>query len=186
MTKFEGIFSMTHQFLGRSRPVARAFGAAAATALCLLIPAGGAKAGCSAEGVKLIKHLNGSWSGAGTMTPIGGEKARISCRVRYKGEGDRLSQTVKCKGGAIDIDASSSLSCDGSRIEGSWTESIANNTGSVRGAVGANRMDVNVEGPNFNGRFSVRLAGSRHTVTITEFDPAKGRHVPVATMSLSH
>lgn len=177
---------MTHQFVSRSGFSARALACAAATALCLLIPAGAAQAGCSAEGAELIKHLNGSWHGGGTMTPIGGEKAQISCRVQYRGDGDSLSQTVDCKGGEIDIAATSTVKCSGTSVDGSWTEKVANNTGSVHGNVAANKMDVDVEGPNFKGRFSVKVAGgSSHTVTITELDPSKGRHVPVATMSLS-
>lgn len=185
MAKLEGTFSMTDQFVGRFGVVSRTFMAAAA-ALCLLIPAGSAQAGCSAEGAQMIKSLNGSWHGGGSMTPIGGEKAQISCRVQYKADGDKISQTVSCKGGAIDIDATSTLTCSDSSIDGSWKESIANNTGSVHGAVGANKFDLDVEGPNFKGKFAIKVAGSSsHTVTITELDPEKGRQVPVATMSLT-
>jgi hypothetical protein len=151
-----------------------------------LAPAGAAQAGCSSEGAELIKSLNGSWHGGGALTPIGGEKAQISCKVHYKAQENGLSQTVSCTGGEMNIEAKSDVTCDGSKVDGSWTESIANNTGSVHGSLGANKMDVDVDGPNFKGRFSVRVAGaSSHTVTITELDPAKGRHVPVATMSLT-
>jgi hypothetical protein len=184
MTTIEGVFSMGYQFLDRFDLGART-GVAVLAALGFLLPAGAANAACGAEGAELIKNLNGAWHGNGSMTPIGGEKAQITCRVQYKAQGDRVSQTVSCKGGELDISATSDVNCEGTSVEGSWTESIANNTGSVRGSIGANKMDVDVESPSFKGRFAVRFAGSSHTVTITEMDPAMGRHVPVATMSLS-
>ena len=54
-------------------------------------------------------------------------------------------------------------------------------TGNIRGK----NLSLEVEGPNFSGRFAVRFTGaSRHSLTITQFDPAKGRHMPIATIAL--
>jgi hypothetical protein len=63
---------------------------------------------------------------------------------------------------------------------------VANNTGRVKGNITGDRLNIEVDGPNFQGRFSVRVANaSKHSLTITQFDPGAGRHVPVATVSLS-
>jgi hypothetical protein len=56
----------------------------------------------------------------------------------------------------------------------------------VVGDIGGNFLNLEVSGPNFVGRFAVNFTDEkRHTVTITQFDPAKGRHVPVAVITLT-
>jgi hypothetical protein len=42
-----------------------------------------------------------------------------------------------------------------------------------------------VTGPNFQGHFNVQVTGGKHSLSITQFDPAAGRAVPVATVSLT-
>jgi hypothetical protein len=165
----------------------RRLAAPALMAAAVLLSQSPAEAGCSGEGSQLIKTLSGSWRGSGSVTPLGATKREpISCRISYSSSAsDRLKQHLKCAGSDYKIEATSDVSCDGKSVSGSWLEQIANNTGSVGGSIGTNYLNLEVDGPNFKGRFAVNFSsGGKHTVTITQFDPAKGRHVPVATITL--
>ncbi len=156
-------------------------------AIVLMMGPAPAKAACSADGAKLIKNLAGAWQGGGSVTPIGGSKEPISCKIKYVSNGnDHLEQSLTCAGTDYRIAATSNVSCNGATISGSWLEQVAHNTGSVTGGIGPNYLNLEVDGPNFKGRFAVNFTSNdKHTVTITQFDPAKGRHVPVATVTLS-
>ncbi len=148
---------------------------------------GPAQAACSAAGSQLIKSLSGAWRGNGSVTPLGAtSREPISCRISYSGGDSRVTQNLICAGTDYKIEASSNVTCSGERVSGSWLEKIANNTGSVTGGIGGNYLNLEVDGPNFKGRFAVNFTSeTKHTVTITQFDPALGRHVPVATITLT-
>jgi hypothetical protein len=158
----------------------------AISAAAMGLAAGAASAACSSDAQELIKNLNGSWRGGGTVQPIGGAKERISCRVDYQAAGSRISQKIACAGTDYKFDADARVSCEGSSVSGTWTEKVANNTGSVSGDIQGKRLNIEVDGPNFKGRFAVHVdSRSKHSLTITQFDPGAGRHVPVATIALS-
>jgi hypothetical protein len=161
-------------------------GFAAALAVCAVsLGAAGASAECSEQASSLIKKLEGSWRGSGTVKPIGGAQERISCRVRYNTGGGKIAQNISCAGTDYRFEASANVACSGDAISGSWSESVANNTGSASGKISGDRLSIEVNGPNFQGHFNVRVTGSKHALTITQFDPAAGRAVPVAEVSLS-
>jgi autotransporter translocation and assembly factor TamB len=159
--------------------------------LAVLVVATGASispvaAACSPQAQSLIKNLNGAWRGSGTVKPIGGAEERISCRVNYVGATGRVSQKISCAGTDYKFEASAEVNCEGDAVSGTWTEKVANNTGSVNGSISGDRLNIDVDGPNFKGRFNVKVTGpSKHSLTITQFDPAAGRAVPVATVALS-
>ena len=118
----------------------------------------------------------------GHSKPIGGAEERISCRVNYAGGTAQVSQKISCAGTDYKFEASAEVNCNGNSVSGTWTEKVANNTGSVNGTISGDRLNIDVEGPNFKGRFNVRVTGaSKHSLTITQFDPGAGRAVPVAT-----
>lgn len=157
----------------------------AVVTVTLGLVAGAASAACSGEAQTLIKNLDGSWRGGGTVQPIGGAKERISCRVDYDAKGARISQKISCAGTDYKFDADARVTCEGDAVKGTWTERVANNTGSVSGDINGKRLNIEVDGPNFKGRFAVNVdSRAKHTLTITQFDPGAGRHVPVATIAL--
>lgn len=164
----------------------RVLGAVAASVLILLLGGATAHAACSPEGTKLIERLNGSWRGSGTVTPIGGQPERILCRISYtRTGGNGVRQNIRCAGTDYRIEATANVTCNGNRISGVWTENIASNTGRINGQLSGQRLRASFQGPNFKGRLSVDFSSAgRHSVTISQFDPAKGRHVPVAQVSL--
>jgi hypothetical protein len=158
----------------------------AALALCAsALSVNPASADCSEQASSLIRKLDGSWRGSGTVKPIGGSQERISCRVRYRTSGGKVDQNISCAGTDYKFEAEANIACDGDAISGSWSESVANNTGSANGKISGDRLSIDVNGPNFQGRFNVTVSGTHHSLSITQFDPAAGRHVPVASVSLS-
>jgi len=145
-----------------------------------------AAAACSDQAASLIKKLEGSWRGNGTVKPIGGAQERLSCRVRYQGSGAKVSQNISCAGSDYRFEANANITCNDDSVSGSWSESVANNTGNASGKIsGGERMNIEVTGPNFSGRIAVQVSGPRHTLAITQFDPGAGRHVPIASVSLT-
>jgi len=165
-----------------------ALGATLAAALLLFAGSSAALAACTSEGAQLLSQLAGQWRGSGTVTPIGGQPERILCRISYvtTGGGHGLQQSINCAGTDYRIRATANVKCNGNSVSGIWTENIANNTGRVQGRLEGRRLRASFQGPNFEGRLSVSFSGGgRHTVTISQFDPAKGRHMPVAQVSLS-
>ncbi len=149
------------------------------------ISASAANAGCEASAQSLLDSLKGDWKGLGIVQPIGGAKERISCRVHYRTSGSKIAQQISCAGTDYKIDAGANVSCEGSNVTGTWNEEIAKNTGRVTGNIRGKNLNLDVKGPNFTGHFNVKFtASNRHTLTITQFDPSAGRHMPIATISL--
>lgn len=145
-----------------------------------------AAADCSQQAQSLIKNLNGAWRGSGTVKPIGGAEERISCRVNYAGATAHVSQKISCAGTDYKFEASAEVNCSGDTVSGNWTEKVANNTGGVNGTISGDKLNIEVDGPNFKGRFAIKVTGSsKQTLTITQFDPGAGRYVAVATIALS-
>jgi hypothetical protein len=159
------------------------FGAALGL-LALSVGATGAAAECSEQASSLINKLEGSWRGSGTVKPIGGSQERLSCRIRYAGSGARVTQNISCAGTDYRFEASANVTCNGDSVSGSWSESVANNTGSASGKISGDRLNLEITGPNFQGRIGVQVTGQRHSFTINQFDPGAGRFVPVASVSL--
>jgi hypothetical protein len=157
-----------------------------AAVFAMAVGAQGALADCSEQASSLIKKLEGSWRGSGDVKPIGGAKERISCRVRYNTSGgSKIAQNISCAGTDYRFEANANVACTGDAISGSWSESVANNTGTATGKINGDRLSIEVTGPNFQGFFNVQVTGGKHSLTITQFDPAAGRAVPVATVALS-
>lgn len=151
------------------------------------VTAEGASALCSKQGLELMQNLGGAWRGRGAVKPIGGSPERVNCRVEYSSEGpSQINQVVACAGTDYKIEASSRVSCVGNRLEGSFQEKVANNTGRVTGDISDHKLNIELDGPSFKGRFNVVFMNeAQHRVAITQFDPGLGRHVEVASMQLS-
>ncbi len=170
-----------------TRFLSRAAQVVFAAAVMALIGAPAAQASCNSAGVQLIDRLEGRWKGTGTVTPLGGQPERILCRISYTKTrgGHGVRQNINCAGTDYRIRASADVRCNGARISGRWTEQTASNTGRVQGKLADRRLRASFEGPNFKGRLAVDFVSrSRHSVTISQFDPAKGRHVPVAEVTV--
>ncbi len=159
----------------------------AAAAVVTFLSANSASALCTSQGVELMKQLNGVWRGRGAVTPIGGSPEFIMCRVSYSMPSQTvIRQGIACAGTDYKIEASSQVTCEGNLLEGTFEENIGHNTGRVKGSISGNRLTIEADGPTFKGNFNVIFkGGASHLVSITQFDSAKGRQVPVASIQMT-
>jgi hypothetical protein len=131
------------------------------------------------------EKLSGYWSGGGTVTPLKGPAETVSCRATYQTEGADVTQTVRCTGVSRQFSASFDLTHARGRISGSWSEQLYAASGSVSGTVSGNSIRARLTGSKFEGRMSIDVAGSRHTISIVQLDAGSGAYRPVAALSLS-
>src|SRR5262245_22442091 len=79
--------------------------------------------------------LAGNWSGAGTITLGNGSKERIRCRANYSvgGDGNQLSQSLKCASDSYNFNLSSNVVAAAGQLSGMWNESSRNMSGAIFG-----------------------------------------------------
>jgi hypothetical protein len=118
-------------------------------AIALSAGAGAAEAACNSNAQGLINNLKGAWRGSGTVKPIGGAEERISCRVSYASSTGQINQSVDCAGTDWKFKAGANVTCDGDKVTGTWNEQVANNSGSVKGSISGDRLNIEVTGRIF-------------------------------------
>lgn len=131
-----------------------------------------------------FSRLNGSWRGSGQVSPLGGASERVLCRVSYRVSGSKVSQSINCAGADYRINASGDITVSGGKLSGSWREQVYGVGGGVSGTAKGNSIFARISSDKFNGRMSIKAAGSRHTVSITQFDPGSGKYTPMASITL--
>lgn len=78
------------------------------------------------------------------------------------------------------------MTCEGNIIVGTFEEKVANNSGRVKGYIDGTTLRIEAQSPNFQGHFNVKfISEANHSVQITQFDPAQGRQVTVASLQLT-
>ncbi len=159
----------------------------ASAAAFAALPALPAAAICTAQGLDLMRNLNGAWRGKGVVTPIGGSPEFVSCRISYAmAAADVINQVIACAGTDYKLEASSQVTCDGNRLAGWFEERAGHTTGKVTGDISGNHLFVEADSPSFTGNFKVTFRGeSDHLVAITQADHASGRQIPVASIKLT-
>lgn len=156
-------------------------------ALGLSIASFSASTPAHAETGNLFTSLNGNWRGGGTVSPLGGDKERVACRVKYnvRGSGAQVSQSINCTGTGYRVSATSNFRIKRGRISGSFTENGYGVNGSVSGRARGKRASVRLKSNQFSGGLSIRVSNSRrHSVTITQYDSVRGKYVPIASIRL--
>ena len=135
-----------------------------------------------------FNKLKGAWRGGGIVSPVGGASEKVACRVRYGVAGASVTQSITCAGTDYRINASAKLKLSSSRgdgkVSGSWRENTYNVGGGANGSYSSNRINVFISGEKFSGRMTISVRGSRHTVSITQFDAGTGKYTNMANISL--
>lgn len=132
-----------------------------------------------------FEKLAGAWSGAGTVSPLGGTGERVRCRVSYAVSGNSLTQKINCAGTDYRITASSDLTINGASISGNWQETNFGVGGSATGLARGGTIIVRISSEGFNGRMMIVVDGERQSVRITQFDAGSGAYVPMAAILLN-
>lgn len=167
-----------------SKPIHILIASSAAVAALFTSPA---FAICSAQGLDLMRNLNGPWRGKGAVTPIGGSPEFVSCRISYSmAAADVINQVIACAGTDYKLEALSQVTCSGNRLEGWFEDKSAHSTGRVSGDISGNHLFIEADSPGFKGNFKVTFKSeSDHLVSITQADHATGRQIPVASIKLT-
>ncbi len=160
---------------------------AASAAALAAVSASPAFAICTAQGLELMRNLNGPWRGKGAVTPIGGSPEFVSCRISYSmAAADVINQVIACAGTDYKIEASSQVTCNGNQLTGWFEERAGHSSGSVSGTISGNYLFIEADSPSFKGNFKVVFKSETdHLVSITQADYATGRQVPVASIKLT-
>jgi hypothetical protein len=157
-------------------------GKAMHTATLLLVALAASPAGSASANP--FEKLAGDWYGGGTVNPLKGKPERVSCRATYKVEGAAVAQNLRCAGADYKFDATSNLTYQGGTISGSWNEDNHEAAGDLSGTASGNSVRARISGDKFSGRVSINVSGSRHTISIVQYDMGSGAYRPVASVSL--
>ena len=128
--------------------------------------------------------LEGTWRGHGTISPLGGEAERVTCRASYGVTARKVTQTIHCAGTDHRIQSIADLACANGRLTGSWQETTYGNRGGARGSVEGDQIYIRISGEKFNGRMKIDFSSARQTVQISQFDAGTGRYHSVAKLQL--
>jgi hypothetical protein len=166
-----------------SQPL-RIFAASAALAALAASPA---FAICTAQGLELMRNLNGPWRGKGAVKPIGGSPEFVSCHISYAmASADVINQVIACAGTDYKLEASSQVTCTGNQLRGWFEEKAGHSSGTVSGTISGNQLLIEADSPSFKGNFKVVFKSETdHLVSITQADYATGMQVPVASIKLT-
>ena len=129
--------------------------------------------------------LKGEWKGGGTVTPMGGEPAKVTCKVTYDLAGDSLSQNLRCAGKDTTIKTNTNMTDKGGKLTGSWSEKTYDRTGGLNGTVTDKTIHARISGDKFSGRMSVNVTDKGHSINIMQLDKGSGTYRPVASVAFS-
>lgn len=176
---------------GMSNP--KRFGLIIAAFAAVIMVTGGASGVSAASKSKgnPFPKLKGNWKcvrGGCWIRPVGGDKERVGCRVKYRvGSGAKsLTQSINCRG-SIKMTATAKIRLKKrNRVSGSWT-SYNNHTGrssgGVSGSTTSSKLYVGISSKDGSrGAMSATVSGRRHKVTLYQVKNGK-RHV-VGRLSL--
>ena len=112
--------------------------------------------------------LNGTWSGAGTLTMASGMQDQLRCRANYTpGQGgEQLRLNIRCASDNYNFNLSSDVTNRNGRISGQWTETSRNASGTVTGRASGERVQAHARGDAFSAELSLTTRGNRQSVAI--------------------
>ena len=93
---------------------------------------------------------------------------------------------MRCAGTDYKFNTSSKLSDKGGKINGSWSETTYDATGSVSGTAKDNTVHARISGDKFSGRMSINVSDSGHEINIVQLNEDTGTYRPAASVSLHH
>ena len=136
------------------------------------------------SGFSTVKKFDGSWSGGGTVTPLKGGNEHITCKVKYDVKVSNFRQDINCSGPESKFDIDGNLNLQGTNISGKWTDTVKGYSGGASGSVGDNKINMNIEGPDFTGRMAITISGKNQTVSVTQYDVKSRSYKNVANIKL--
>jgi hypothetical protein len=132
-----------------------------------------------------LNLLNGDWKGGGTMTPMGGDPEKVSCKVTYEAKDAGVVQNLRCAGVDTTIKTNTQMTYNAGKVTGQWTESTFDRQGGLNGTAKGNVVHARISGDKFSGRMSINITDKGHTINILQLDKGAGLYRPVATIAFA-
>ena len=119
-----------------------------------------------------LTALAGRWVGEGRLGIKNNPPESVKCRATYFVEGGdaSLKQNIRCAtaGGAIEV--KSEIANKAGSLNGSWSETIRNMSGTLAGEVKPNGFHINVKGDGLNANMDIVVQSNKQIVEIQFFD----------------
>lgn len=129
-----------------------------------------------------FKPFEGTWTGTGTLSHQNGVTERIRCRVQYVPRGAQsLQQTLQCQSDATNFNIVSTVSDQGGRLTGDWTETTRQARGTLTGTMSGSELRAQVQGAGFTAGIGIGVRGNRQSVNIR----AAGTDLSALSMTLT-
>jgi hypothetical protein len=131
---------------------------------------------------KPFEGMEGSWSGAGTVTLGSGDKERIRCRVNYtvNDAGNRVAQDLKCASDSYKFELEAEIIYSNGAVSGNWSERNMGTNGRISGTASPGQINALAESNTFAATFSMTTRGDRHSVRID----SKSKEISNVTITL--
>ena len=128
----------------------------------IAILAGAALASQVALAAGPFSPYGGSWRGAGRLD-ANGRSEPLRCRSDNAPSrlGTEIALSLTCASDSFRVDIRSDLNADGENVQGTWTETTQNVSGTVAGTLSKRQIDAAVSGSGFNANVVIRVAGRR-------------------------
>ncbi len=119
-----------------------------------------------------IGQLAGRWVGEGRLGFRDGKIENVKCRVTYfvSADEEQIKQNIRCASPSGSIDVQSIMTNKADRLLGTWTETVYNMHGDVKGQATKNGFRVVVKGDGLNANMDLILRGGSQVVEIQFHD----------------
>ncbi len=111
-------------------------------------------------------EFEGRWSGSGTITHGDGRTERLRCNATANGRGDQLQNQLSCRSDSSNFQFVANVRHESGRINGQWSETINNVSGSIEGRIAGGNLQAQAQGQSFSAAITMNARGGKQTVAI--------------------
>jgi hypothetical protein len=115
-----------------------------------------------------FRNFIGQWSGKGQVVGSDGHRESMRCRAEYSGakDGAAVNQAIVCASESFKFDIRSHVEASGESVEGYWTETSRNVSGSLTGRIAENQFEGKISSVTFTAAISLTSNGRTQAVSI--------------------
>ena len=115
-----------------------------------------------------FRNFIGQWSGRGQVVGSDGHRESMRCRAEYSElkASAAVNLAIVCASESFKFDIRSHVDASGESVQGYWTETSRNVSGSLTGRIAANQFEGQISSPTFSATISLTSNGRTQSVTI--------------------
>ena len=120
-----------------------------------------------------FRNFIGQWSGRGQVVGSKGNRESMRCRAEYSelNGGAAVNLAIVCASESFKFDIRSHIDASGESVQGYWTETSRNASGSLTGRIAENQFEGQISSPTFSAAISLTSRGRTQAVS---FRPSGG------------